>query len=306
VKPFQANIPHYDEQERPMNELIALREAALRLVTGERADEALNGGATAPPAHDPALPEALAAALRELKLAAVSDDGRQADYAALAASAAYTRYRAEVAPALVGFNPASLSARGARLAFWINLYNTLVLDAVVAYQVRRSVADQLAGLTFFRRAGYLVGGQRFSLEALEHGVLRANAGNPFIPGPQFADGDPRLALIVAPLDPRVHFALNCASRSCPPIAAYDAGRIEAQLDLAARAFVGADAEVLAERETLRLSSIFNWYRDDFGGYAGVVSFVRAHLPDDERRRWLAAQRELDLEFTPYDWALNRA
>ncbi|NTU80008.1 MAG: DUF547 domain-containing protein [Chloroflexales bacterium] len=287
-----------------MNELINLREAALRLIVGERAGEALNAGVAPLPPHDPALPEALAAALRELKLAAVSDDGLRADYAALAASAAYGRYRAEVAPRLAGFDPGALATRAARLAFWINLYNTLVLDAVVTYQVRRSVADQLGGLAFFRRAGYVVGGQRFSLEAIEHGVLRANAGNPFIPGPQFAAGDPRLALGISPRDPRLHFALNCASRSCPPIAAYDAARVEAQLDMAARSFVGADAEIAAGSDTLRLSAIFSWYREDFGGYDGVVSFVRAHLPDDERRRWLEARREIDLEFKPYDWGLN--
>jgi hypothetical protein len=286
-----------------MNELINLREAALRLLTGGR-DEALNRDLPAPPPA-PDLPAALAAALRELKIAAISADGATVDYAALGRSQAYGAYRAEVAARLPAFDPAAL-ARGQRLAFWVNLYNALVLDGVAAYGVRRSVADAAPALGFFRRIAYVVGGRRVSAEEIEHGVLRANAGNPFIPGPQFAPGDPRLAWAVAPLDPRVHCALNCASRSCPPIAAYDGDRIEAQLDLAARAFVGADAEADEARGALRVSRIFSWYRDDFGGPAGVVRFVRAHLPDDPRRRWLDARPEVDLEFKPYDWGLNVA
>lgn len=283
-----------------MDGLINLREAALGLLTGAAAP--LNAGATGPPAHNPGLPAALAAALRALKAAAISADGLRADYAALAVDPAFRHYRAELAPQLAGFDPAALTVRGARLAFWVNLYNLLVLDAVVALGVRRSVADRLAGLSFFRRASYLIGGVRFSLEDIEHGVLRANAGNPFLPGPQFAADDSRLPLAVAPVDPRVHFALNCASRSCPPIAAYDTARIDEQLELAARAFVAADAEL--DGATLRLSAIFDWYRADFGGYAGVVRFVRQYLPDDERRRRLAALREVDLVFKPYDWGLN--
>lgn len=283
-----------------MDSLITLREAALGLLTGGA--EALNAAGEAG-AHDPGLPAALAAALRELRGVAVSEDGLRVDYAALAASDAYGRYRAEVAPRLRAFDPGALEARGARLSFWANLYNLLVLDAVVALGVRRSVADRLWGLSFFRRAAYVVGGRRLSLEEIEHGLLRANAGNPFLPGPQLAPGDPRLAWAVSPVDPRVHFALNCASRSCPPIAAYDAARAEAQLGLAARSFVAADAEVVDG--ALRLSAIFDWYRADFGGYAGVARFVAAHLPDDERQRWLAGRPEVELEFRPYDWGLNR-
>jgi hypothetical protein len=175
---------------------------------------------------------------------------------------------------------------------------------VAAYGVRGSVASAAPAMGFFRRVAYAVGGQRMSAEDIEHGALRANAGNPLIPGPQFAQDDPRAAWAVSEIDPRVHFALNCASRSCPPIAAYATDRIEAQLDMAARAFVDADVEVDPARSALRVSRIFSWYAGDFGGPEGVVRFIAARLPDDERRRWLAAQPEVDMEFKPYDWGLN--
>lgn len=284
-----------------INQLIDLRESALRLVGG--GDELLNPAPAAPARPDPALPGDLAASLRAMKLAAASPDGARVDYGALGASPAYAAYLGQVLPRLHRFDPASLAAPGERAALWVNLYNLLILHAVVAYGVRRSVGE--GGLAFFRRAAYSVGGLRLSAEDIEHGLLRANAGNPFLPGPQFAPGDPRLAWVLAPVDPRVHFALTCASRSCPPIAAYDGARLDAQLGLAARAFVAADVEVDAAAGALRLSSIFDWYQDDFGGPAGVVRFVRDHLPaDDERRTWLAAQSVLDLAFKPYSWGLN--
>lgn len=289
-----------------MNELLALREAALSLVTGVRAGEALN---VPPPAgHPPAGPELadrLAAAVRALKIAAASDDGIAVDYAALRDSPAYADYIEQVTPLLVTFDPSVLADRGTRMAFWINLYNGMVLDGVVAYAVRRSVRAGLGGLSFFRRIAYIVGGYRLCADDIEHGMLRANAGNPFLPGPQFADDDPRLAWAISPLEPRIHFALNCASRSCPPIAVYDGARIETRLDLAARSFVGADTDLDLQTGTLLVSSIFKWYQNDFGGLEGVLRFIHSHLPpDDERRRWIDAHAEVALAFKPYDWSLN--
>lgn len=286
-----------------MNPLISLRDATLALLGGGR--ELLNADAPTAPPH-PDLPAALAAALRALKVAAISDDGAHVNYAALRASPAYAAFRAEVTARLPAFDPAGLASPGERLAFWINLYNAMVLDGVVAYAVRDSVATTDPAMGFFRRIAYNVGGLRVSADDVEHGILRANAGTPFLPGRQFAADDPRVAWVVRPLDPRIHCALNCASRSCPPIAAFSAERIEAQLDLAARAFVGADVELVPASGALRLSKLFDWYKADFGGPEGVVRFVLAHLPDDERRRWLAAQAEVDLAFRPYDWTLNGA
>lgn len=289
-----------------MHELLALREAALGLVSGTRAGEVLN----APPAPGlappgPELAGQLGAAVRALKIAAASDDGASFDYTALRTSAAYATYVEHLTPMLHRFDPACLATRGECTAFWINLYNGMILDGVVAYGVRRSVREGLAGPGFFHRIAYRVAGLRLSADDIEHGVLRANAGNPFLPGRQFADDDPRMAWVLSPLDPRIHFAINCASRSCPPIAAYDGAQIEAQLDLAARAFVTADVELHAEAETLRISSIFHWFRGDFGGLAGVLDFIQSYLPpDDPRHRWLATREEVKVAFKRYDWSLN--
>jgi hypothetical protein len=138
-------------------------------------------------------------------------------------------------------------------------------------------------------------------------VLRGNRGYPFIPGPQFGLADPRRSLVIRPPDVRIHFALNCGSRSCPPISAYEAADLERQLDLAARSFVANDVEVDASRDIARVSRIFKWFASDFGGPPGVLAVLRRYLPDDERRHALDARGwRTRLTYRPYDWRLNAA
>jgi hypothetical protein len=295
-----------------MQELINLREAALGLVLGRHTRDVLNlppddGAAPGQPARDgQALASAIKAAVNGFKAAAMDEAGLTVDYRRLRDDPAYADYWATLTPQLQGYDPARLATRGERLAFWINLYNALVIDAVINYEVRDSVASQWGGLAFFRTAAYTVGGYRCSLEDIEHGILRANRGNPFLPGPQFAAGDSRLAWAVDPPDPRIHFALNCASRSCPLIGVYSAERIDDQLELATRSFVDADVAIDPERGEIQLSRIFSWYGDDFGGPAGVVALLRRTLPDDERRAWLAQAQRGRLAYRDYDWRLNSA
>jgi hypothetical protein len=191
------------------------------------------------------------------------------------------------------------------MAFWINLYNALMMDAVIFFNVHHSVAEgHLGQLTFFRRAAYNVAGLRVSLDDIEHGILRGNRGHPFLPGPHFTSRDARLAWVL-PLDPRVHFALNCASRSCPPIQVYSADHLEVQLDLAARDFIDSDMKLNPAKNLLVVSSLFQWFKGDFGGRDGIVSFLIDHLPFDERRAWLSKNKDaIKLRYAPYDWNLN--
>ncbi len=241
-----------------------------------------------------------------LRAAAIDADGRQVDYDRLRASEAYAVLRRNLTPQLRSLDLSTLATREQRLAFWINLYNVLVLDASVTFGVSRSVTEgRLGVVSFFRRAAYDVGGQRFSANDIEHGILRANRPHWTIPGPQFGPRDPRLAWRVRPFDPRIHFALNCASRSCPPIGVYDAQSIDAQLDLAAASFVANDVAIDPRAGILCLSSIFNWYRGDFGGRTGVIAFLKERLPEGEERDWLRRQGpHVKLVYRPYDWGLN--
>ncbi|BCX05530.1 MAG: DUF547 domain-containing protein [Candidatus Roseilinea sp.] len=246
----------------------------------------------------------LRATMNRLKAQAVSPDGMRVNYADVRRSRDYARYREQLLPQLAAFDPAALRTRAARMAFWINLYNAVIIDAVITAGVTRSVREGgLGGLRFFRRAGCVVGDQCLTCDDIEHGILRANRGHPFIPGPQFALNDPRRAWIIEPLDPRIHFALNCASRSCPPIGVYDASRLDEQLELAVCGFV--DQSTYHTGDALEVSSLFRWYAEDFGGRDGVLGFLSEHLPADERRalieRFGAKTR---LRYSNYDWDLN--
>ncbi len=191
------------------------------------------------------------------------------------------------------------ASREAAVAWWINLYNALVIHAVVAFGIRRSVWEDRG---FFRRAAYVVAGQRMSADDIEHGVLRGNRAHPLFFIRQFPSDDPRLRWSLSP-DPRVHFALVCASRSCPAIRLYTPARLGADLDRATGAFVnGGGVVVDPTTRTVSLSPIFRWYRVDFGGRVGALRFILRYLRDSTARDVVRDPRRV--RYLSYDWTLN--
>jgi hypothetical protein len=136
-------------------------------------------------------------------------------------------------------------------------------------------------------------------------VIRGNRGFPYFPGPHFSSKDSRLTAVIDQVDPRIHFALNCASISCPPIGVYSPGALEEQLDLAARNFISNDMVLDKDQNLLKISRIFSWYQVDFGGKGGIIDFLMQHTPDHDAKDWLEKQsKSLRLVFHPYDWGLN--
>jgi hypothetical protein len=130
--------------------------------------------------------------------------------------------------------------------------------------------------------------------------------DPYLPGVHFADSDPRRDFVVKPVDPRIHFALNCASNACPPISAYDERQIDAQLELATRSFILQEVDVRPDSEEVRLPLLFRWYRADFGGKPGVLGFLERYLEGEEDREWLRTNRDRTrVVYQSYDWSLNR-
>jgi hypothetical protein len=285
--------------------LISLREIVIDIVSGSDRARALNQVNTlaAPPKNgDPAA--GLNALLHEVLSSGMADHGENVDYAALRASSLYDYFR-HCTGKLCTFNPSTLPDWNAQLAFWLNLYNTLVVDAVIALGVQRSIMEQRAGMAFLRQAAYIVGGQRMSCDDIEHGILRANRGHPLFPGKQFSSADPRLKWVIEPFDPRIHFALNCASRSCPPFRAYSAEGLDSQLELATRSYLETEMQILPEKNALHLSSIFQWFATDFGGRQGITDLVLSHLSNTPERAWLIEQRgRVSLRYKPFDWSLN--
>jgi hypothetical protein len=244
-------------------------------------------------------------AINAFKANAMDADGHQVDYSLLSESDSYQAYCSCVFQ-LHYLDLNTLKSSPERLAFWINLYNTLTVDAVIQFGVEKSVTEGRLGiLSFFEKAAYQIGDQRFSLTDIEHGILRANRGFPYFIGPHFSSNDPRRDWALPSLDPRIHFALNCAGQSCPPIGVYSPDQIDVQLDLASRNFVDANISVDPRLGVLSLSSIFRWYQGDFGGRTGIIDFLMKYLPDDDRKEWLLGSRDaVKLRFQHYNWDLN--
>ena len=210
---------------------------------------------------------------------------------------------AQAAAPLVQLDLSSLSDRAVALAFWINLYNALVIHGALALGVARSMEEVS---DFFSRAAYRVGGLDFNLDVIEHGLLRDNRGHPSrVVLPQLSPFDPRRKLVIKPMDLRVHFALNCGAASCPPIRHYTPEQLDGQLDMAARSFVlGGGARVDADSGRVVLSKIFRWYARDFGlRRASQVEAALQFVDDPEEAARLRAAAEVGVEYADYDWTI---
>jgi hypothetical protein len=154
-----------------------------------------------------------------------------------------------------------------------------------------SWVDRRAGFFFLKRV--VVGGERMSLWTLENRVIRKRFD-----------------------EPRIHFALNCASKGCPrlPAEAFMPGRLEEQLVRETVRFLGEERNVSADPDArvVRLSRIFEWYASDFTGWmqrhrpgspATLLAYVAEHAPASTAER-VAACADCAVEFASYDWDLN--
>lgn len=182
-------------------------------------------------------------------------------------------------------NPASLPA-AARLAFYINAYNGYTVKLILAnFENGKPVASikDIGGwfsspwsIRFAR-----VGGETLTLDNIEHDIIR----------PKFRD-------------PRVHFAINCASRSCPPLLsqAYTGPKLEEQLDGAAASFLNDRNFTYISGNTLYVSKIFQWFGEDF--HNDIVGFVKQYARGELLRKIEAAGADLHIQYLDYDWSLN--
>lgn len=162
---------------------------------------------------------------------------------------------------LSAFNPKNLKGDDEKKAFWINLYNGLTNYQIISHQLKESVWELP---DFFSGRKFRVGDFLMSLDDIEHGILRQNGPRRNGKPRQFQSTDPMLELMVDQFDPRIHFALNCGSVSCPPLAFYTAENMNEELALAEESFVAREFLIDHVNKTIHCSEIFIWYRDDFG------------------------------------------
>jgi hypothetical protein len=179
-------------------------------------------------------------------------------------------------------DPATLPTREEQLAFWINAYNAFAIRGILDGE---SPAPYVGWYYYFKVREYAVGGEVVTLYNLEQAILRA----------QFNE-------------PRVHFAIVCASNSCPKLQswAFEGPQLAQQLDQVAREFVNDPSRNRFDRQrkVAYLSRIFEWFEGDFVASAGSVQkFVARYVLDPEVAQDLAADT-YRIEFLEYDWSLN--
>ena len=204
------------------------------------------------------------------------------------------------------FDPDMLKTPEEKIAFWLNLYNVIVIHGVVEWNIKDSVKE---APRFFRRIRYVVGGNEYTPDDMEHGLLRGNPKPPHALFRVFGRNDPRLQYSLEKEDPRIHFALVCASSSCPPIDLYTSENLNEELDQAGKSFLNGGGLVLdRENKTVTLSRIFKWYGEDFGSRQGEILNRLAEFiyKVDERDFIKNHAKELKVSYQKYDWRLNRS
>jgi hypothetical protein len=248
---------------------------------------------------------ALTLAMADLKAKFIDAERGAVHYTSIRGSEEFERYK-DLTRGLRSFDLRSLKERESRLAFWTNIYNTAVIHGVIELGLEHSVKEHPG---FFDRITYEIGGFRFSLNEMEHGLLRGNRKHPYRVLRPFRERDPRLEFAIVPLDPRIHFALVCGARSCPPIGFYEAEKIDFQLGLAAMSFINSpQVKILPGEKTVFISMIFKWYKIDFGGSdRALLDTLLNYLDEGEDKAFLEENRnQIRIRYQPYDWNLNQS
>jgi hypothetical protein len=212
----------------------------------------------------------------------VDTEGR-VDYNGIAADNTFREYMRSLENA-----KADALSRDGQLAFWINVYNAVTIDKVIKWKPKKSVRETFVpgvwtGTKFFTSRQHTVAGQRLSQDDIEHEILRKRFQ-----------------------DPRIHFAIVCASSGCPPLPqfAYTAENVQIKLADETRKYLNSKRGLQIDyvENTMMLSKLFDWFAGDFESKSGsVTNFIKPYL-DEKAMAFI--DRMPKMSYLEYDWALN--
>jgi hypothetical protein len=179
-------------------------------------------------------------------------------------------------------SPSDKWSRNEQMAFWINAYNAFTVDLILQHYPVSSIKDIGAAIkipfvnTPWDIKFIRIGGNKYDLNNLEHGILRKKFD-----------------------DPRIHFAVNCASYSCPALRneAYTAAKLDAQLDDAGRDFLRDPTKNKVSANNPQLSKLFSWYKGDFTKKSSLITFLNKYSS-------VKINEKADIDYMKYDWTLN--
>ncbi len=173
-------------------------------------------------------------------------------------------------------------SREEQLSYWINAYNAFTVKLIVDNYPTKSIKDLGPSLKIplisdvWHYKFFQIEGEDFSLDEIEHGILRKEFD-----------------------EPRIHFAVNCASISCPPLLneAFMPSKLNEQLDAQAVAFINDGLRNKITKSAVQLSSIFSWFKGDFTENGTLIDFLNKYSK-------VKIDRNAKISYLDYDWNLN--
>ncbi len=190
----------------------------------------------------------------------------------------------------------------AQTAFWLNVFNAVVLRDIAELAAAARVREIEK---FFEAPRVRVARFGYSLDEIEHGLLRGNVPKFGARRAPMQRDDPRLAHTPLAFDERMHFGLYCAGRSSPVLRVFDEGGVDGELEQASEDYVRREVRVEEKGALVVLPRQFYWYGEDFGGEQAGLAFALGHL--DEEAADLVDRRRgrVKLRYADFDWRLER-
>lgn len=169
-----------------------------------------------------------------------------------------------------------------QIAYWINAYNAFTVKLIVDHYPVKSIQDLHPTLniplvnTVWHKKFFKIGGKDASLDQIEHKILRKEYN-----------------------EPRIHFAINCASVSCPPLRneAYEADKLNMQLDEQAKIFINNEKYNRINADRVEISSIFNWFKGDFTKNGNLIEYLNKYAK-------VRINKDAKIKHMDYNWDLN--
>lgn len=187
----------------------------------------------------------------------------------------------------------ALDTDSKRFAFWINIYNAYI--QVILKEQPKLYDDRGS---FFKKEQITIAGETVSFAKIEHGIIRKS---------QWEYGLGRIRkwfpnrferkLRVDKRDYRIHFALNCGAKDCPPVAIYDWKRLDEQFEKGSATYLERTTVYSKEKKEVAVTSLFSWFRGDFDGKSGVKNILK-------KQGLIPTTKNVDLTYKNYDWTLE--
>ncbi len=184
-----------------------------------------------------------------------------------------------------------LKSQNEKLTFWINIYN-----GFIQHHLNQNPAYYDDKRKFFKQDLIHFRDKSLSFANIEHGIIRRSQlelflgyiTNPFAPKYE-------KKLRIDHRDYRIHFALNCGAKSCPPVAIYSSENLDQELDFIAEKFLKKFSQINVEENLITTTALFSWFRGDFGGGEGIRNILVKY--------GIAPTKEIRVKTNPYDWSL---